>query len=114
MFFLVVVSPAAAAALAAASLSHKPWSSAGSVEKFAESVQRLSNVTPTVNVVEPLPVLPALSMALAERVFVPRAKEYAGPEMLAQVVEAIPDRLSAAVQVIVTLWSTVYVPAFPV
>src|SRR5262245_3286496 len=104
MLFLVLVLPLAAAALAAASLSHKPLSTAGSVEKEAESVQRLSNVTPTVKVVEPLPLLPALSVALAERVFVPRAKEYAGPVMLAQVLEAIPDRLSAAVQVMLTLW----------
>jgi len=69
-------------------------------------LQRLVAVTPTVKLTEPLPVFPALSVAVARKVFVPSAKLAAEPVMLAQVLEAMLESASVAAQVMFTVWST--------
>ena len=76
------------------------------VANCLDRLQRLVYVTPTVNVTEPPAVFPALSVALALNVCEPRPNEYAGPFTLVQVVDATPERASAAVQVIETCSST--------
>ena len=63
-------------------------------------------MTPTVNVTDAPAVFPALSVAVALNVREPRPNEYAGPLTLAHVVDATPDRASAAVHVIETCSST--------
>jgi len=72
----------------------------------------------TVKVVVALAVLPALSVAVAVSVVLVVAvvptKFVAGPEATAgQLVVAIPERASFAEQVTRMVWSTVYMPAFP-
>src|SRR5215207_1649197 len=76
-------------------------------------LQRLPAVTLTVMVVEPEPELPARSRAVAVNVREPTPKLYAGPLMFAQVDDAMPDSASVALHVMLTFWSTVYVPALP-
>src|SRR6185312_13580891 len=65
-------------------------------------LHRLVVVTPTVKLVEPVPMFPALSVALAEKLFVPTAKLAAEALMVWQVVESTPESASVAVQEIVT------------
>src|SRR6266508_2070603 len=86
----------------------------------SEAVRRQipSAVTVTVNTPEANAVFPALSVAVAVIVvtvgFVAPTKSNAGPDTTAgQLVVAMPDRSSVATQVMRTVSSTVYVPAFP-
>src|ERR1700755_3452930 len=70
------------------------------------SVHRSAGLTVTAKVVVPVPVLPAWSVADADRVCAPGPNDHAGPLVLAQVDEATPDRSSAAVQAMATLLSS--------
>ena len=56
----------------------------------------------TVNVVEPLPIFPALSVADAESGCCPAPNDQAGPDTFAQVLVATPERLSVGVHMIAT------------
>src|SRR5687768_13331423 len=78
------------------------------------SAHRLPSVTVTVKVVCTVVVLPDRSVAVAVSVCVPSPKLYAGPEAVGQVVapSSTPPS-SVAVQEMLTIWSTVYVPALP-
>jgi hypothetical protein len=69
-----------------------------------DRLQRLVYVTAavTVNVIEPVAVFPARSVALALNVCEPTPNEDAGPLTFAHVVDATPERASAAVHVIET------------
>ena len=60
----------------------------------------------TVKLVEPVPVFPARSVALAESVAVPSPKPDAGPFTSAHVVEATPESASLAAHVMWTAWLT--------
>lgn len=70
-----LVLPFAAAAAASESFSHKLSAILLLVEKLLLRVQRLVKVTLTVKLVEPLPMFLALSVAVAEKVLLARAKE---------------------------------------
>jgi hypothetical protein len=51
--------------------------------------------TVTVKLVDPLPVFPAMSVAVADNGFVPTRNEDAGPDTFWQVVDATPESVSA-------------------
>src|SRR5438270_13000022 len=67
--------------------------------------QRPPGVTPTTKLTDPAPVLPAMSVAVADRLTVPVPKLHAGPVTSAQVELATPERASAARQVMLTFCS---------
>ena len=71
-----------------------------------DNVHRPEYVTTTVKLIEPVPVLPALSRADVENVCAPSPNEVAGPLMFAHVDDAMPDKASLAVQVIEIVSST--------
>src|SRR6266446_4251245 len=98
--------PARAPGVGAESMSstftQSACASCGVSENRVLRLHKLAPVTMTVKLAEALPLLPATSVALADTVFVPRGKAYAGACTSLQVLDATPERLSAAVQVMST------------
>ena len=97
-----LVRPRASARSAAAILTHIEFAVPACETKVSTSAHNPSNEAVTSKLVDPSPMLPALSVAVAEKLLVPSPNLYAAPETSARVSLATPDVVSSSGEVIVT------------